>query len=320
MRAPWSGIVQYIRWCLRFLLHQHSLTIWNSSHRLAQHFLNAYLLYLKKVLGWRVVLITTVPYPYDIYQRIPADITLFDCTDQYSATEFSENEMTIRTFDKVFANTSLLCSLLKKHNPHVTRISSGYCDNLTFRNHSRTKVEKSVVFSGGISRRIDYVLLMELSRRLPEYNFFFLGEIYLNRHYVDTQDEYCWQQWQTLCTRPNVHYLGAFSSTQSLEILPLFQTGIIPYDPSDAMNYHSHPIKLYEYIARGLFVVSTPLPSVKEHAKMFPLFVADTPVRFAQAIVQATRKQYTKQEEDQIRRLLERQSLDRKVEVITQSL
>lgn len=61
---------------------------------------------------------------------------------------------------------------------------------------------------------------------------------------------------------PNLHYLGEKAYGLLPAYLHGFDAGIIPFTV-DAMTAAADPIKLYEYLAAGLGVVSTPLPQAQ---------------------------------------------------------
>ncbi len=109
-------------------------------------------------------------------------------------------------------------------------------------------------FAGALdSYKMDWKLVAELAALRPDWSWILIGKIGVSdgTHAA------------TLPKAPNLHYLG-FRAYQSLPgYLKSFDVGMIPYAVNDYTEGIS-PLKLYEYLAVGLPVVSTPLPFARE--------------------------------------------------------
>ena len=316
----WTGLRRlptFFIWFIKNVLHQQDLVVWNFSFGFSKHFLYLYLLFLKTFLKYQIVLYTNMPQPYDVYRYIPHDKSFYNCTDKYYETEFSENQTNIKQFSAIFADSLLLLSEMKKIVPSATQISSGYYESTPSLFPKFPQVPKSIIFSGGISHRIDFHLLIDVVNLLPDYHFFFRGEVYLNRHYFATDDLEYLHNWETLLKAPNVHYLGPFLLSESTKILPIFKVGIIPYDISDHFCYHSNPIKVFDYLSAGLPIVSTPIPTVIDHSRHAPIYIAHNAKEMSKFIIQASQYSPTPQENHKIEKLLDSQSVETKVKYIT---
>ncbi|UCF33246.1 MAG: glycosyltransferase [Phycisphaerales bacterium] len=121
-------------------------------------------------------------------------------------------------------------------------------------------------FFGLIHHWIDRRLIAEVAERLPEYAFVLIGD--------------CRADVSRLEALPNVHLLGR----RPYESLPAycraFTAGLLPF-VEDRMTRCVNPIKMCEYLAAGLPVVSTPLPE----AGLFegPIRIAASPDAFVEA-------------------------------------
>jgi glycosyltransferase involved in cell wall biosynthesis len=121
-------------------------------------------------------------------------------------------------------------------------------------------------FFGMIAHWIDVAFLAEVARLRPGYSFVLIGE--------------CQTDVTSLSTRNNVRLLGR----RPYESLPAYCAG---FDAAmmlfkvNALTRHVNPIKMLEYLAAGLPVISTRLAE----AQRFPqaITVVDTPERFAEA-------------------------------------
>src|SRR3972149_9558856 len=241
-----------------------------------------YLLFQKLILGKKIILYTTNGYYDQVYSYVPFDASVFDCPDIHKA-EFEKNKIWINKFDLIFVNTKLVLDLIKKYNNRIQIIPSGY-RNASKVNFSSQKIPNSVLFLGGISQRIDYELLSEVIKKLSDITFYFIGEVYLNKYYAEPEDRIRLKKWDAILDLKNVRYLGEFSEPELRSILPFFEVGIIPYHTSDVFNYYSNPIKLYDYLASGIYVISTHLANTASFSKDFPVFIARSPHEFIRKI------------------------------------
>lgn len=313
-KQRWWESYSFMKWVAQIMLRPTRFTHWNLEAPFSKIFLFGYLLHAKYLLKTEIELLTNYPQYSEIYKYIPYDKCFFDCVDEYSPGEIENNQKFIRQCDMVFTNSRLLFTKIKSITSKVVQISSGYYFSTKKLKLINQKICHSVVFYGGISHRIDYVFLSKVIDLLPGYHFFFIGEIYLNKFYVDSnKDDLCLRRWTTLCRQKNVHYLGKIEHQHYLDFLKLFEVGIIPYDCTDYMNYNSHPQKCYDYLSSGLSVVSTPIPSIQERVGAVPIFTASSPVEFAQKIVDISKSQNKLSFNHSVSSLLNSQSIELKI-------
>jgi glycosyltransferase involved in cell wall biosynthesis len=100
-------------------------------------------------------------------------------------------------------------------------------------------------YVGTISQWIDYGLVLDLARSNPWWNLVFIGDPYLIR--VP----------EALTSMSNLHFLGARSAQQVPAYLRYFDVGLVPYRRGAGSNSDGDSMKMFEYLAAGLPVVST---------------------------------------------------------------
>jgi len=112
-----------------------------------------------------------------------------------------------------------------------------------------------VGFVGSLRGATDLEMLARAADLAPDLNFVLVGPLF-----ADVRQ---------LAARPNVRLVDAVPHTDVMRYMAHFDVGILPYilDPFTAAVM---PVKLKEYLASGLPVVSTPLPDVLRFAEEHP--------------------------------------------------
>jgi glycosyltransferase involved in cell wall biosynthesis len=110
-----------------------------------------------------------------------------------------------------------------------------------------------IAFTGAIvATKLDVDLLVGLARARPDWSIALVGPIGLGDPGTDVSP---------LRREPNIHLLGGRTHEALPAVLRGADAGIIPY-ASNRLTASIFPMKVYEYLAAGLPVVSTPLPSL----------------------------------------------------------
>lgn len=109
---------------------------------------------------------------------------------------------------------------------------------------------KTIGFFGLLAEWLDWTLIIESARNNPDWNFEFIGRI---------------QHCPPAVTGriPNIKILPAVPYSKLPEVMSNWRIGWIPFVESE-LTSAVNPLKLREYLAAGLPVISTPMPSVTE--------------------------------------------------------
>lgn len=111
-----------------------------------------------------------------------------------------------------------------------------------------------IVFTGAIVQtKLDFELLIELARARPQWSFALVGPVGPGDPRTDVSG---------LAAEPNVHLLGARTYSELPAVLRAADAGLIPYARNE-LTRSIFPMKVYEYLAAGLPVLSTPLPALE---------------------------------------------------------
>jgi glycosyltransferase involved in cell wall biosynthesis len=104
-------------------------------------------------------------------------------------------------------------------------------------------------FVGSITEFTDLPLVEGLARARPDWSFVLVGPARVSV--------------KALASLPNVTLVGAVPHPEVLALLPSLDAAIIPYHVTPATEAAS-PVKVHEYLAFGLPVVSVDIPEVRD--------------------------------------------------------
>jgi glycosyltransferase involved in cell wall biosynthesis len=158
-------------------------------------------------------------------------------------------------------------TILVTHGVDYEHFSKALRDDLPLPDDIKDIPHPILGFFGLIRDWVDLDLLAEVARRRADWHIVLLGD--------STVDLGPYRR------IPNIHFLGRRPYEQLPAYCKCFDVGLIPFKVNrltEAVN----PIKLREYLAAGLPVVSTPMPEVKLYSHLIE--IADTPAAFVRAV------------------------------------
>ena len=110
-------------------------------------------------------------------------------------------------------------------------------------------------YSGLIGKRLDLELIRSAAEHRPDCSFVLIGK-------VDRRE--CEAALDSLDALPNVFLLGEKPGKEVASYVVGFDIGLLPYT-INLETRHISPIKMYEYWAAGIPVVSTAIPAAERH-------------------------------------------------------
>ena len=105
-------------------------------------------------------------------------------------------------------------------------------------------------FFGLLNSWLDFNFINDIAVQNPEWSIIIIGPSQLSE--------------SDLPSAPNLHYLGPIPYDKLPEYASQFDVGLIPFKINN-LTLAVNPLKLMEYFAIGLPVVSTPLPEVMKY-------------------------------------------------------
>jgi glycosyltransferase involved in cell wall biosynthesis len=211
---------------------------------------------------------------------------VYYCVDEHSAFTGYDAEQVLRDeeqlsrgADLVIATSQSLYESRREWNPNTILVPHGVdFDHFSQALSADLNVPADVAdiphprlgFFGLIRDWVDVDLLATIARRRPEWHFVMIGDstVDLSAHRA----------------LPNMHFLGPKPYAQLPAYCKGFDVGLIPFKLNE-LTLAVNPIKLREYLAAGLPVVSTPLPEVSLYEKYVHLAEGET--AFEHAIAEA---------------------------------
>jgi len=164
-----------------------------------------------------------------------------------------------------------------------------------------------VGYSGLIGKRLDLELIRGIAERRRDCSVVLMGKI-------DPRE--CEEALESLKALPNVYLLGEKPGKEVASYIVGFDIGLLPY----AINLetrHISPIKMYEYWAAGIPVVSTAIPAAQRHK--FAVNVADNHDKYHSMIARLLDDPST-YDADELIRLATENSWQSRVDVVAAEL
>jgi len=219
-------------------------------------------------LGGKVIFWAAHPKSVEILDYLDYEICIYDCYDAFG--DFHEEKWKadyikrlerklLEKSDLVIASAKSLFESRKEFNDNTHLVQNG-ADITHFQQKllepsgiyptDIAEIKRPIVgYMGDIASWLDVDAISHAADELPDVNFVFLGTV---KRDVDI-----------LNSKPNVHFPGRIDYVDLPYFLHYFDICTIPFLVND-MTMHVNPIKVYEYMATGLPVISSKLPEVLE--------------------------------------------------------
>jgi glycosyltransferase involved in cell wall biosynthesis len=211
------------------------------------------------------------------------DLSCYHIDDEYS---FSSSDLPVspderevlERVNQVFIHSPALLEKKGKFNPNTEFVPNGV-DYASFSTPMLPPTDivgiphPRIGYAGYVKKQLDLPLLLQLSKARPDWHFVFVGETSPHPEILEII--------ASLRALPNVHFLGA-KLTKVLAAYPQhFDVCIMPY-VLDGYTRYIYPLKLHEYLASGLPVVGTRIPSLEPFADVVAL--TESPAQWQESI------------------------------------
>lgn len=130
--------------------------------------------------------------------------------------------------------------------------------------------KKIAGFYGSLDARLDFDMLIETSRRLPDWKFVLVGPARIDLSFLSTYS--------------NIHILGPRPYNELPHYVQHWQVSMILYKYDEQIRA-GNPLKMREYLAAGTPMATIRVPALEQYQHL--LSICDTPAGYADAIVAA---------------------------------
>lgn len=222
----------------------------------------------------RPVVYFSAAWHIDIVHQYNPSLLVFDSVDEPSDEFESWKPYYVRAIslaDVVLNTSDRLYEAAKRINPHSYLVPNG-CDFEYFSKAATgslpvpadiARISGPIIgYIGVVATWVDLQLIERLAIEYPNCNIVVVGPLY---------------NVSNVPRRPNIHWLGFKPYEELAAYAQKFDVGIIPFIQS-AMTESVNPIKMWEYMAAGIPVVTTAIPEASKYRDL--VFPSDNPEQF----------------------------------------
>jgi glycosyltransferase involved in cell wall biosynthesis len=191
------------------------------------------------------------------------DFSCYHIDDEYSFSDIElpnspEELRLIRGVDQVIVHSPRLLRKKGNINAHTAVVPNGvdyaaFVAPVAEPGDLRGIPHPRVGYIGVLKKQLDLQLMLDLARRHPQWSFVFVGPPGMLGEKAPL--------WQRLSALPNVHALGGRKVDELPAYAQHFDAAVMCYEVTDYTN-SIFPLKLNEYLASGVPVVSSRVESV----------------------------------------------------------
>ena len=239
---------------------------------------------LRHLQGRSPIAIVSTPRWAPMLPGLPFEKIFYDCLDDLAVHaeparramfERWEDELLTRAHGSFAVTPTLAQGLRRKGGRNVVVHGNGVCVD-EFRARATPPdprgARKRIGYLGALYEWIDFRLLADAARALPQHEFYLVGPV---RRGLDVS---------ALSALPNVVLPGYRAYPDVPKAMASFDVALIPFLEGDVARA-ADPIKIYEYFCFGTPVVTTPVSDVERIAHL--LEIASGPAAFVAAIEKA---------------------------------
>ncbi|MFO1217467.1 MAG: glycosyltransferase [Burkholderiaceae bacterium] len=213
-----------------------------------------------------------VYHPYDMFSLAP---------DWNPALETAQLRLLNESDIVIASSEPIRCALQAQSGRKVLCVPNGV-DALAFMQGGQQKPPEDIAriprprlgYVGSVNRKVDFSTIADLANREPNWHFVLLGPL-------GSMDEASSAALRRCCAMPNVYLLPPRPVDRLPACVAALDVGLLCYRRETWMEF-GYPLKLHEFMASGVPLVSTPLASIREFEQYID--VANSPDEWHEAL------------------------------------
>lgn len=213
---------------------------------------------------------TTTPLAIGVIKTLNYSLLVYDIQDEYTKFPGMDHMLLQECETPMLKHADLI--MVVSEQLRVSKGLKGYTNvkllpnGVNFELFVRTQDPKTEIpaemrtirkpiagYVGNIYQRLDMEMITQVAERRPDWSFVFIGLVRCNL--------------ERLAKLQNVYFLGMKPPFQLPGYMKAFDVALIPH-LVDTFTVCQNPVKLYEYLAAGLPIVSTPLPELEPYREV----------------------------------------------------
>lgn len=207
------------------------------------------------------------PTVYEFFRK--SSLKIYDIAERRSANPLLNEKIkawerkAVREADLVIVDNHATMEDYRNLNPRIQYIPQGVNPE-TFFKREGIAIREYIGYIGNLHFAINYDFLKELIQINKKEKFLIIGSVLE-------------ESAKSIIQMPNVTYIPKTPKTELNSYLAKMKLGLIPY----VVNEHTagvYPTKLFEYLAAGVPVLSTPLPEVVQYADSDYMCISTAPI------------------------------------------
>lgn len=224
------------------------------------------IIFKKKVILWQFFpLITSKLIKLIFNQKF-----IYDCVDYldieiHGQKVINEEKKLIKLADYIAFNSKPLYKkkllenkILKNKKTIITVCGTNYP---LFNLKPELNKNNIAIIYGVLDYRLNTLLILKTIKKLFDWHFYILGPIQKQGREAISNN------FSKIIQQENVKYFGHIPKNNLKEYLKKAKVGLVPYNTKFNFVKYSNPMKVYEYLAAGIPVVSTKILSLEKYPK-----------------------------------------------------
>ncbi len=183
------------------------------------------------------------------------------------------------------------------------------------------RIKKSVMYLGSIDHRLNYDLILNSMKYLPDYSFHFLSDElfdYDQSHQSKEEtllNNKAYKMWKEVISLRNFSMTKTTSHMDVIHNIEPFSVGIIPYSLNTFFFQYVHPVKIYFYFAAGIPVVSTKMKTLCHYPSPYIKFYEDKS-QFRELLTSQSRLKLSPDQKKDMLKISMKQTIEKKADDI----